>query len=355
MTSLARQLHTDVRPAMVGPLRIAGRDLHPTPVFDTYWRFAAARQAVYVARLRGEPGPWTRDPILAGHRFTNCFRAADRVSQFLIREVAYRGPQEPTELIFRILLFKLFNRVETYRLLEQTVGTPTIATFDVAAYDEVLGRAFGRGLRLYSAAYVIPPPRLGAVRKHTNHLRLLSHALGQGVPERLADSRSLRAAFDVLRRLPAMGDFLSYQFLIDVNYSTALNFSEMDFVVPGPGARDGIRKCFGASADGIEAQVIAYMAETQQGHFDRLGLDFPGLFGRPLQLIDCQNLFCEVDKYARVAHPDIRGVSGRARIKQRFTPVAAPVRAWFPPKWGINDRIADAVGAPSSPQLSLLG
>ncbi|MFE1947112.1 hypothetical protein [Streptomyces massasporeus] len=35
---------------------VAGRELRPTPVYDTYWRFAAARQAVYEARLEG-PGP----------------------------------------------------------------------------------------------------------------------------------------------------------------------------------------------------------------------------------------------------------------------------------------------------------
>src|SRR5215212_7580545 len=57
---------------------IAGRRLTPTPVFDTYWRFAAERQAVYVARCEGRPVPWTQDPILCAHRFTNCYRAADR-------------------------------------------------------------------------------------------------------------------------------------------------------------------------------------------------------------------------------------------------------------------------------------
>jgi hypothetical protein len=78
------------------------------------------------------------------------------------------------------------------------------------------------------------------------------------------------------------------------------------------------------------------MADYQEEHFARLGLQFNGLRGRSLQLIDCQNLFCEVDKYARVAHPDIQGISGRTRIKQSFRPVAEPIPAWFPPKWGIN-------------------
>src|SRR5450755_3995359 len=91
-------------------VEIGGRPIAVTPVFDTYWRFAAARQHIYEARQAGRPGPWTADPILMQHRFTNCYRAADRVSQFLISEVAYRGPQDPEDIVFRIMLFKLFNK-----------------------------------------------------------------------------------------------------------------------------------------------------------------------------------------------------------------------------------------------------
>jgi hypothetical protein len=156
------------------------------------------------------------------------------------------------------------------------------------------------------------------------------------VTGRVSSADSLREAFEVLRSYPAIGGFLAYQYLIDLNYSPVLGFEEMEFVVPGPGARDGIRKCFGRAADGIEPDIIRYMADCQEEHFARLGLEFRGLRGRRLQLIDCQNLFCEVDKYARVAHPGIRGISGRTRIKQSFRPVPEPVPAWFPPKWGIN-------------------
>jgi hypothetical protein len=157
----------------------------------------------------------------------------------------------------------------------------------------------------------------------------------------------MREAFEILRSYPAMGDFLAYQFLIDLNYSASLRFDEMDFVVPGPGARDGIRKCFGAAADGIEAEVIRYVAETQVEHFGRLGLAFDGLAGRRLQLVDCQNLFCEIDKYARVAHPQVTGISGRTRIKQNFRMDLEPLTAWFPPKWVINDAMRRFVTRPN--------
>ncbi len=234
-----------------------------------------------------------------------------------------------------MLLFKLFNKISTWQLLEHKLGELTWADFNEDAYDAILSAAFARGERLYSAAYVIPPPRLGADRKHTNHLRLLRLMMEAGVTDQLRNSATMSGGFEALLSYPALGDFLAYQFLIDLNYSTALEFDEMEFVVAGPGARDGIRKCFGPQASGIEPDIIAYMATHQRQHFDRLGLTFKGLWGRPLQLIDCQNLFCEVDKYARVAHPDIAGISGRSRIKQRFAAVLEPVPAWFPPKWGL--------------------
>lgn len=320
---------------------IAGRRFQPSEVFDTYWKFAARRQEIYQARLNGEDGPWTDDPILRAHRFTNCYRAADRVSQYLIANVIYDGRQAFDEVVFRTLLFKLFNKIETWELFLDELGeTPTWESFDLDAYDELLSRNFGAGRRLYSAAYVMAPPNLGAERKHTNHLRLLRDMMNAGLPGALQAAPTMQVGFDLLRAQPGIGDFLAFQYVIDLNYSAGLDFDEMDYVVAGPGAKDGIRKCFGPAAAGIESAIIAYMAASQEEHFDRLGLEFAGLNGRALQLIDCQNLFCEVDKYSRVAHPTVAGVSGRSRIKQKFAPAGPVSTSWFPPKWGINHQHA---------------
>src|SRR3546814_17144859 len=99
----------------------------------------------------------------------------------------------------------------------------------------------------------------------------------------------------------------------------------MYFVIPGPGARDGLRKCFAATGGLSDAELIRLMADRQEQERARLGLEFPSLWGRPLQLIDCQNLFCEVDKYARVAHPEAAGLTGRTRINQKFAAQAQQI------------------------------
>lgn len=64
-------------------------ELKPTPVYDTYWKFAAKRQEVFFNRLGGGDYPWTDDSIIRKYKFTNAYRASDRVSQYLIRNVIY--------------------------------------------------------------------------------------------------------------------------------------------------------------------------------------------------------------------------------------------------------------------------
>ena len=358
----------DVSPTVVEPQTsraapIILRHLAPakvTAVYESYWRFAAERQAVFLRRARGLDGPWSVNPVLEEYKFTNAYRASDRVSQYLIRHVIYRDdlPSEPREVFFRILLFKLFNKIETWELLEQTVGPITAADYRFARYDEVLSRAMRDGRRIYSAAYIMPPGSgaFGMKAKHQNHMLLLERMMADDLPDKLTGARSMQQAFELLRAYPTIGDFLAYQFVTDVNYSDITSFSEMDFVVPGPGARDGLKKCFADPGGLNEPELIRLMADLQEREFERLGLVFEGLWGRQLQLIDCQNLFCEVDKYARVAHPEIVGLTGRVRIKQKFQPKSEPLDLFYPPKWGINDQLRQEFSNKSSPlPTDLLG
>jgi hypothetical protein len=312
------------------------RTLNATAVFDTYWRYAALRQSLFMARVDGAPPPWTDDVVLASHRFTNVYRASDRVSQYLIRHVIYNGEPDDESTFFRILLFKIFNRIDTWELLEEELGRIRWPHFDFDRCRSVLDKALRKGRRIYSAAYIMPSPQFGSARKHRNHLMLLEHMMRDGAPRKVVNARSLSEVFEVLVSYPSIGKFLAFQFAIDLNYSELVDFSEMDFVVAGPGARSGISKCF-VDMDGLTPEyLIRVVTEMAEAQFLKRGLTFATLWGRPLQLIDCQNVFCEVDKYARVVHPDVRGASNRTRIKQLYRPTSNNVPQWYPPKWGLQ-------------------
>jgi hypothetical protein len=312
-----------------------------TVVFDTYWRFAVERQALFFARLAGSAPPWTDDPILRAFKFTNAYRASDRTSQYLIRQVIYKGSQVPREVIFRTLLFKLFNRIETWEALRSAIGDISTAGFDPQLYGQVLTNLRIGGGRIYSGAYIMPAVPSGERRpKHVGHLALLARILQDQVPDRLAAAPSLRAVFEALAAVPSFGQFLAYQYAIDLNYGVAFTFEEDDFVVAGPGAREGLAKSFGERDGWSDEELIYWTVERQAREFERRGLQFQDLWGRPLKAIDCQNLYCEIAKYARAAHPSFTRPGGRSRIKQRFVARTDPVKPWYPPKWGLNDRVS---------------
>jgi hypothetical protein len=326
----------DFPPPDIAPLK-------PTVVYDTYWRFALERQEIFFARAAGEPPPWTDDEILADFKFTNVYRVADRVSQYLIRKVIYRSdlPTSIEEVFFRTMLFKLFNKIETWELLECECGPITWSTYDFKRFNTVLSEAMSAARRIYSAAYIMPSAStFGHTSKHSNHLALLNKMMSDGLPRKVAGTRRMQDGFDLLVDYPSVGDFLAYQFITDINYSEITGYSEREFVVPGPGALDGIKKCFEDTGGLTPAEVIGFMQQRQDDEFRRLGITFRSLWGRPLQLIDCQNLFCEVGKYARASHPDVKGVSDRTRIKQKFRPNTTQIDYWFPPKWGLNEKLA---------------
>tara|TARA_R110002049_G_scaffold32139_8_gene107567 strand:+ start:9330 stop:10331 length:1002 start_codon:yes stop_codon:yes gene_type:complete len=311
----------------------------PTEVFHTYWRFAAERQSVYYRRLLDPVGPWTKDTILNKFRFTNSFRAADRVSQYLIREVQFGlgRSQAPTDLFTRTLLFKLFNKIDTWETIETQIGEVTAHSLSSCAIDQVLDSAMKGGQRVYSGAYIMPSPSFGHDRKHANHLALLRAMLEDRLPDRIRQQPTLSDVYSLLLSYPGLGPFLAFQFSIDLNYSDLIDFEEDSFVVAGPGAVDGISKCFSDTGGRTAEEVIMHVFEHQEDYCTEYGVANTSLFGRRLMPIDCQNLFCEISKYARVAHPNIPGVMGRTRIKQGYARTSrslpAPV---FPPKWQLT-------------------
>lgn len=314
-----------------------------TEIYDIYWHFAAERQRIFYNRLSGQHNNITEDPILKTYRFTNAYRASDRVSQFLIRHVIYSGDQSPQEVFFRTILFRFFNRISTWESLSAALNHEVNYTnYDFRLYDEILTSIINGKNKLYSAAYIMPSGirEFGFSKKHQNNLKLLELMMKENVPERIAEAKNLKNVFNTLKSYPTLGDFLAYQYTIDLAYSNLDCGLESDFIVAGPGALRGIKKCFSEVDNLSPPDVIRYVTERQQHEFSIRNIDFPDLYGRPLQLIDCQNLFCEIDKYARVYCPEL-AVGGRTRIKQKYSINPATIKLFYPPKWILNHKIPE--------------
>lgn len=309
-------------------------------VYELYWYFASERQRIFENRLTASPFPWTNDLILRSFKFCNVFRATDRVSQFLIRNVAYhREHCSPEDRLFQILAFRLFSKVETWDAVHNFLGhTPVIADLRDGAFARALDHVRLVTGRLYTGAFILCATKAyGHELKHHNHVDLLRHMFVKDrLGARLLEAKSLRSLYELLRTYPLMGDFMSYQIAIDLNYSDLINFSENEFTQPGPGALRGMKKVFSSFGSLTPSEIILWMVEKQGAEFERLDLPFRGLWGRPLHAIDCQGLFCETDKYCREAVPEL--ISARTRIKARFTASEKPLKFFFPPKWRLSPK-----------------
>ena len=312
-----------------------------TRLFELLWRFAADRQRVFRARLSGNYDPSGVDPVIRKYKFTNAYRASDRTSQYLIRNVIYDGQDRAFRDEFaRILLFKVFNKIETWQSLERRCGQLNADAICDWQLSEALHEIKASGKPIYSAAYIMPCPRnFGYSAKHENHIHLLRMMIDEKADEKIQDAGSMEAAYKVLLAYPSIGPFLAYQYLIDLNYSAQLDFSEQEFVVAGPGAKDGLHLSFSDSQDLSESDLIKWTMEQQDRAFEEGLIDFQDLWSRPLQLIDCQNLYCEIGKYVRAAMPGVKIRSGRKKIKQLYRAKSSKVTAWYPPKWGINAKV----------------
>lgn len=308
--------------------------------YRAYWQFAAERQRIFLRRAAGAPPPWTDDPIMRRYKFCNSYRASDRVSQFLIRDVIHDAEVDADDMLLRIVLFRLFSKIETWRALEDELGPVTRRTLRGDRVAESLERLQAKG-PIYTGAFILCANKaFGFDRKVLNHIALVRTMFRRrALPRAVARARALDDVYTALIDYPLIGPFMAYQLAIDINYSPLVEFSENEFTVPGPGAERGIRKVFPNARRRDMAPIIKWMTDNQQSEATRLRIDLPTLFGRPLHAIDCQNLFCELDKYTRVALPALP--SNRQRIKTLFRPAAEPLRLFYPPKWGLNNRLSN--------------
>lgn len=308
-------------------------------VYDLYWQYVCERQSVFEKRYAGSPEPWTDDKILQKHKFTNVFRASDRVSQYMIKQVCYGGAVG-ADLALQIVAFRTFSKIETWENLKRILGHyPVLTDLADGSFQQALATMSTAKAKLYTGAFILCATKAyGYDEKYMNHIGMLKDMfLDHDLHALIKNAKSLAGVYDILHKFSLMGDFMSYQTAIDLNYSELIDFSENDFVKAGPGALRGLKKCFVSTGDLSPEQVILWLVENQQEEFRRLNLKFNGLFGRPMSAIDVQNCFCEIDKYCREAVPEL--ASNRKKIKALFQQNHTPVQYFFPPKWHINHRI----------------
>lgn len=334
------------------------KSFKPNENFEYYLYFISERMNIFWSRHLGFDQPHTEDEILKKHKFTNVYRSLDRVSQFLIGDVIYdqkglENDRDTEDIFWRIILYKHFNKIETWKALEQEFGEVNLET-PLKEIEKFLNELQKIG-PIYSNAYMLTASFMRNTElmaknklyvgqpKHSSYLQLFKNSLLDDDLKgmyKILKSQSLEELQNRLQSdILSVGKFISMQFAIDLNYSQLFNFDENDHIIAGPGAERGIERTFTISGKPDYVAIIKWVTKELPNLMEDYGFAdrFNPLPNRMPTLIDCQNVFCETDKYLRGAGIETEGVEVHGkRIKQIFTPTKEKINYRFPPKWGVE-------------------
>lgn len=274
------------------------RDLSP---FERLVHWVTEREQIRVKRLRGEPAPWTDDPILRSYRFCNAVRMDDKVSQWVLVNW-YRPYYGHPSMLLACALARFINLPES---LEE-IGIKTVLRWDRGRIKRVLRSRRDRGETVFNAAYMVrgndgEDKIDSVVDYYVQSLR------SNGVK---IDPSSMENTWAQIEKCYGWGSFMAGQVVADLRWAVPGKWADKDTWAPiGPGSKRGMNRLHNRQPDAklSASDFLTWLRELMAKLTPRLP---PSLKGR-LEAHDAQNVLCEWDKAERA-------LWGQGVPKQRY-------------------------------------
>jgi hypothetical protein len=256
---------------------------------ETLFYWIRERELIRELKEKGCPPEWTEDKVLQQYHFCNVHREDDRVTKELRKAVV--SAQVPLQhLPFAYTLARLFNRASTLWVVLAEIHAGRNWLPRVKAL-----RANG-GL-IFHTAYVVST--CGQSMDKLEYVDGVANAVKTADISR----KSLRHAFEDLRKIDGLGSFLAGQVVADLKNDRYLEgvHDWHTWSCMGPGSKKGLEYIFDRPIN----------EKNYQYHMEALMAALPDdIRGMKLHAQDLQNCLCEFSKYWRY----INKVPGRKRI-----------------------------------------
>lgn len=287
-----------------------------------FFAYARKRYAIHLARdVEGRPGPWTDDPIFQQYRFCNVHREDDKVTRWF-RENIRQPLAHTTHVLLATVAFRWFNRIETGQvMLDSAVGLFQ-GKFAAEQLKKRLLHEAPKG-PWTTGAYMIKTPAgmnkidglnwcIQQVAVDAEYIaKIWLDCAAQGEPT------SLEKAWDFLRQYPYLGDFMAYEVVTDLRFTSLLENAPdaLSWANPGPGAARGLARVLGLPLDSFNRhsakdrqELIAGMRELLE--YSKKQEHWPQEWPK-WEMREVEHTLCEFDKYERAR-------LGEGRPKQIF-------------------------------------
>jgi hypothetical protein len=270
------------------------------PIDDLFY-WVREREAVRVAKERGDPFPWTSDPIISKYRFCCVRREDDRVTRWIKENVRDRFAGNPN-LWLMLAISRQINWPETLRVLISSgnYAWPVDEKFDPRILGEVLEGIAKLGKKVFTGAYIITAPSTKGAKKTTF---VAEKTIGSLWRERetfdrlfAIPGRTMQLIHAALMDHDGWGPFLAYQAVVDIRFTPLLSSAPdvAAWAAAGPGTIRGLNRIAGRPVGAPLKQGVALI---------EMGNLFPKIkaeTGVDLDFSDVPNVLCETDKYLRV-------------------------------------------------------
>ena len=308
---------------------------------QAFFDFCREREQIRIRRERGDPAPWSADPVFQQGRFLNVFREDDRGTRALFRFVG-DGPDQLCDLVHALFFARWCNKQATLDALSLT---------DLHAPSTLLQRLMTLPDQPWCnvAAYPVEPVQWGGkvysrLETATQLFSQIKHELAGMLQE--AGGDVVRAAAAINHHFQMGNDFPIFMAVMDVAWFRP------DVIDPSSPVPTGI----GAAPflDRLEAHLGLQSHEETCAQMIALQDEYWPQAKRPFQPIDIEYLSCECRKYYSYVN-GTKGFEGKNRFQAGLSPsLEFDVAAHAGSATAIQTEIHVIAGGPCSGKTTLL-
>ena len=295
-------------------IKNANPKFHPEHL-EMFMQFVRDRYKVHLNKDYYKTAkPWTDNPILQNYKFTNVRREHDKTTIRLLNLLEDNKDASYGNKIMNIILFRLFNKIETSELIDWV---------DFAHYDEAYLRArladVKPGFVYFTNAFYTTGMRQGFRKCYPDEkfepivIANVCNDMKREVVGAIKRAKTPQEVIDALQMFNGIGNFLSYQMFVDLTYLPEFPWSENEFVVSGPGCIAGLTELFEDRGGLTFDELLFWLRDNcpiTREECMELMVDLPEE-DRVMNLMSLENCMCELSKY-------IRAVEGTGRPKNIY-------------------------------------
>ena len=267
----------------------------------------------YIIHLKKDylrlPAPWTEDPILKKVRFTNVKRELDKESAYIIQKVCQNPSLGYEQKIASICLFRMLNKHESVDGILPTRLDDPLYFEQVEQWVKQFPKDYKEFKKVFMVSGMMGQinafigKRDSGITSCVDYCKLL---WDQGVFYNLSQSTSAESIYTRLEDIPGIGSFMAYQLFVDMTYCPECPVSENEFVVAGPGCKNGLKLVFNSKNGLTPEELLFWLRDHWKECCQSVGVSWdPELFcdcpeeDRNMNVMSLQNCFCELSKYYR--------------------------------------------------------